>query len=52
MEYNQELNKAHWPWCSGKDRLIKAGVVNVCKPVEERNLSLIEVQLGIRAVKY
>jgi hypothetical protein len=52
MEYNQEFNKAHWPGCSGKDRFIQAGVVNVCKPVEERKLSLIKFQLGIRAAKY
>ena len=43
MEYNQELNKAQWPGCSCKGMLLQAGVVSVCKPVEERMLSLIEV---------
>jgi hypothetical protein len=42
-EYNQELSTAHWPGCAGKGRLIQAGIVNVCKPVEERMLLLMEV---------
>jgi hypothetical protein len=42
MEYNQELSTAHWPGSSGKGRLIQAGVVNGCKPVDERNFSLLE----------